>query len=143
MSGASAAITMSLTYLPLEGEAASGGSVATGQLHYDFNALLITGKAHNEDFEPLEEWVNSVPIVGNAITQDTSPQARFQEAQINGRNAISWEEKFRLDLWYVEHQSVWLDLCILALTLVRVIAGEGISEPGKATATPFRGSGRG
>jgi sugar transferase EpsL len=64
-------------------------------------------------------------------------------AQINGRNAISWEEKFRLDLWYVEHQSVWLDLRILALTLVRVIAGEGISEPGQATATPFRGSGRG
>lgn len=62
-------------------------------------------------------------------------------AQVNGRNAISWEEKFRLDLWYVEHQSVGLDLRILGLTLRRVIAGEGISEPGQATATPFRGSG--
>lgn len=63
-------------------------------------------------------------------------------AQVNGRNAISWEEKFRLDLWYVEHQSLRLDLRILAMTLRRVVAGEGISEPGQATATPFRGSGR-
>jgi lipopolysaccharide/colanic/teichoic acid biosynthesis glycosyltransferase len=62
-------------------------------------------------------------------------------AQVNGRNAISWEEKFRLDLWYVEHRSLWLDLRILAMTLRRVIAGAGISEPGQATATPFRGSG--
>ena len=90
------------------------------------------------------------PLLMEYLPLYTPEQARRHEvrpgitgwAQINGRNAISWEEKFRLDLWYVEHRSVWLDLRILALTLVRVIAGEGISEPGQATATPFRGSAR-
>jgi lipopolysaccharide/colanic/teichoic acid biosynthesis glycosyltransferase len=61
-------------------------------------------------------------------------------AQVNGRNALSWEDKFILDLWYVDHQSFWLDVKILALTGIKLIKGEGISQPGQATAEEFRGS---
>jgi len=61
-------------------------------------------------------------------------------AQINGRNAISWEEKFKLDVWYVDHQSLRLDLKIIALTLLKVIKREGISQEGHATMEEFRGN---
>lgn len=61
-------------------------------------------------------------------------------AQINGRNAISWDEKFKLDVWYVDHQSFWLDLKIMALTLLKVIKKEGISQPGHATSEEFMGN---
>jgi sugar transferase EpsL len=61
-------------------------------------------------------------------------------AQVNGRNAISWEEKFKLDVWYVDNQSFWLDLKILWLTFCRVVKQEGISQQGRATADKFRGS---
>ena len=64
-------------------------------------------------------------------------------AQVNGRNAISWEEKFKFDVWYVDNQSVWLDLKILALTLGKVFKREGISQYGHVTAEPFRGSDEG
>lgn len=59
-------------------------------------------------------------------------------AQINGRNALTWEEKFTLDVWYVEHWSLWLDLKILALTLWKIIYREGINQPGQATIERFR-----
>jgi lipopolysaccharide/colanic/teichoic acid biosynthesis glycosyltransferase len=61
-------------------------------------------------------------------------------AQINGRNAISWEEKFSMDVWYVNHQSFWLDLRIFLLTIWKVIRREGISAAGEATMAPFTGS---
>jgi lipopolysaccharide/colanic/teichoic acid biosynthesis glycosyltransferase len=61
-------------------------------------------------------------------------------AQINGRNAISWEDKFKLDLWYVENQSLWLDLKILFLTIKKVFIKEGISADGEATMSAFKGS---
>lgn len=61
-------------------------------------------------------------------------------AQVNGRNAISWEEKFKLDIWYVENQSFWLDVKIIALTLVRVVSGAGVSQKGMATVQKFKGS---
>ncbi|WP_349570011.1 sugar transferase [Azotobacter salinestris] len=61
-------------------------------------------------------------------------------AQVNGRNALSWEEKFRLDVWYVEHRSFRLDLRILLLTLRRVLAREGINAEGEATMPRFTGS---
>lgn len=61
-------------------------------------------------------------------------------AQVNGRNAISWEEKFEYDVWYVENQSSWLDLKILFLTLKKVFVREGISQAGQATMTKFTGS---
>lgn len=60
-------------------------------------------------------------------------------AQINGRNAISWEEKFELDVWYVENQSLWLDCKILFLTLKKVLVRDGINEDGQATVTKFKG----
>lgn len=62
-------------------------------------------------------------------------------AQINGRNALSWEEKFRLDVWYVDNRSFWLDLKILALTVKKVFVREGISAAGEVTAAKFTGSG--
>jgi sugar transferase EpsL len=61
-------------------------------------------------------------------------------AQVNGRNAVTWEDKFRLDLWYVDHWSFWLDIRILFLTLGKVFKREGISQPGQATAEEFHGS---
>jgi len=61
-------------------------------------------------------------------------------AQVNGRNAISWEEKFELDCWYVEHQSMWLDIKILWMTLVSVLARRGVSQQGHVTMEPFRGN---
>jgi len=61
-------------------------------------------------------------------------------AQINGRNALSWNEKFRLDLWYVDNQSIWLDIRILWLTVRKVLSREGISAAGEATMTRFMGN---
>jgi O-antigen biosynthesis protein WbqP len=62
-------------------------------------------------------------------------------AQVNGRNAIGWEERFRLDAWYVDNRTAWLDLKILWLTLWKVLRREGVSADGHATMPPFRGSG--
>ena len=61
-------------------------------------------------------------------------------AQVKGRNAISWEQKFKLDVWYVENQSLWLDIKILFLTVKKVIVKDGISADGEATMTKFTGS---
>lgn len=61
-------------------------------------------------------------------------------AQVNGRNAISWEEKFEFDVWYVDHQSFVLDLRILAMTAMRVFRGGDINQPGAATMTKFSGA---
>jgi len=60
--------------------------------------------------------------------------------QVNGRNALSWEEKFDLDLWYVDHQSIWLDLRIMLLTVAHLIRPRGISQEGQATMESFRGT---
>ena len=61
-------------------------------------------------------------------------------AQVNGRNAISWEKKFELDVWYVDNQSMFLDLKILLLTIKKVIIRDGISQKNQATAKPFNGN---
>jgi lipopolysaccharide/colanic/teichoic acid biosynthesis glycosyltransferase len=61
-------------------------------------------------------------------------------AQVNGRNAISWEDKFKLDVWYVDHCSLWLDIKILWLTVKKVLVREGISAAGEATMGKFTGS---
>ena len=61
-------------------------------------------------------------------------------AQVNGRNAISWEEKFKLDTWYVENQSVWLDFKIMLQTVKKVLAKDDINEAGEATMTKFTGT---
>ena len=62
-------------------------------------------------------------------------------AQINGRNTLTWEDKFRYDVWYVDHWSLWLDIKILAMTFWKVIKREGINQPGRATADEFMGYG--
>lgn len=61
-------------------------------------------------------------------------------AQVNGRNAISWEQKFELDIWYVNNRSLWLDIKILCLTLKKVLVRDGISAEGEATMSKFTGS---
>jgi len=61
-------------------------------------------------------------------------------AQINGRNSLSWEQKFQLDLWYVEHQNFWLDLRIVLISIWKVLRREGINAAGEATMAPFTGS---
>lgn len=62
-------------------------------------------------------------------------------AQVNGRNAISWDEKFALDVWYVDNQSIWLDLKIIWFTIRKVIKRDGISAAGEATMSRFTGNG--
>ncbi|WP_252090551.1 sugar transferase [Pseudomonas sp. MWU13-3659] len=61
-------------------------------------------------------------------------------AQINGRNALSWEEKFKLDVWYVDNRSLWLDLKIIFLTIRKVVVRDGISAEGEVTMSKFTGS---
>ena len=61
-------------------------------------------------------------------------------AQINGRNAISWDEKFKLDIWYVENQSIWLDIKILILTALKVFKRDGIAASGEVTMPKFTGN---
>lgn len=90
------------------------------------------------------------PLLAEYLPLYTAEQARRHDvrpgitgwAQVNGRNAISWEEKFRLDVWYVEHSSFWLDLKILWLTVSKVLRGDGITQEGSATAEAFKGSPR-
>jgi lipopolysaccharide/colanic/teichoic acid biosynthesis glycosyltransferase len=87
------------------------------------------------------------PLLMEYLPIYSTDQARRHEvrpgitgwAQVNGRNAISWEEKFALDVWYVDHRSLWLDIRILWLTGQKLLAGEGISAPGEATMPRFTG----
>lgn len=88
------------------------------------------------------------PLLMEYLSRYTTEHARRHDvrpgitgwAQVNGRNAISWEEKFRYDVWYVDHWSLGLDLKIVALTLVKVLRREGISGRGVATMAPFQGA---
>lgn len=88
------------------------------------------------------------PLLMQYLERYTPEQARRHEvrpgitgwAQVNGRNALSWEEKFALDVWYVDHQSLWLDLKILFLTFWKVFRREGISQEGQATMEEFIGT---
>jgi lipopolysaccharide/colanic/teichoic acid biosynthesis glycosyltransferase len=61
-------------------------------------------------------------------------------AQVNGRNAISWEEKFKLDVWYVDNRSFWLDIKVIYLTLKKIIVRDGISADGETTMSKFTGT---
>jgi lipopolysaccharide/colanic/teichoic acid biosynthesis glycosyltransferase len=86
------------------------------------------------------------PLLMQYLERYTPEQARRHEvrpgitgwAQVNGRNALSWEEKFKLDVWYVEHVSFGLDVKILWLTLIKVLKREGISQEGHATMQEFQ-----
>jgi sugar transferase EpsL len=93
-------------------------------------------------------WVGPRPLFKHYLERYSAEQARRHEvlpgitgwAQINGRNALSWEEKFRLDVWYVDNWSLKLDLKILFITIGKVLKREGISQPGHATAEEFMGN---
>ncbi|RME05840.1 MAG: sugar transferase [Anaerolineae bacterium] len=88
------------------------------------------------------------PLLVQYLERYSPEQARRHEvlpgitgwAQINGRNALTWPDKFRLDVWYVDNWSLWLDIKILAITLWKVLKREGISQPGHATAPEFMGN---
>lgn len=88
------------------------------------------------------------PLLMEYLSLYSKEQARRHEvrpgvsgwAQVNGRNAISWEDKFKLDVWYVDNQSVWLDIKIIYLTLKKVVIRDGISADGEATMPKFTGT---
>jgi len=88
------------------------------------------------------------PLLQEYLPLYSPEQARRHEvrpgltgwAQVNGRNAISWEERFRLDIWYVDHRSFLLDLKILAMTVGKILKREGIAPEGEATMPRFLGS---
>jgi lipopolysaccharide/colanic/teichoic acid biosynthesis glycosyltransferase len=88
------------------------------------------------------------PLLMEYLPLYTREQARRHEirpgvtgwAQVNGRNALSWEDRFKLDVWYVDNQSLWLDIKILWLTVNKVLKRDGISAAGEATMSKFTGS---
>lgn len=88
------------------------------------------------------------PLLMQYLDRYTPEQARRHEvkpgitgwAQVNGRNAIDWEDKFKLDVWYVDNWSLWLDVKIIAMTIWKILKREGINQPGHATAEKFKGS---
>lgn len=87
------------------------------------------------------------PLLMEYLSLYNHEQARRHEvrpgltgwAQVNGRNGLSWDEKFKLDVWYVDNRSLWLDIRILLLTIIKVVRREGISANGSATAERFEG----
>lgn len=93
-------------------------------------------------------FVGPRPLLMRYLDRYTPEQMRRHEvrpgitgwAQVNGRNAISWEQKFALDLWYVNNLSFWLDLRILLLTVLRILQRQGISQSGEATMHEFTGT---
>jgi len=133
---------------------------ATGKLLPDSQRLTNFGKLlRNTSLDEILELFNVLtgemslvgprPLLMEYLPLYTPEQYRRHEvrpgitgwAQVNGRNAISWEEKFKLDVWYVDNHSFWLDLKILWLTIAKVCKREGVSQEGEATMEKFRGYG--
>ena len=131
----------------------------SGELLPDENRLTGLGKfLRSTSLDELPELFNIAkgemslvgprPLLMQYLDRYTPQQARRHEvlpgmtgwAQINGRNAITWEDKFRFDVWYVDHWSFWLDIKILALTAWKVLIREGIDEPGHISSGEFMGS---
>jgi len=92
-------------------------------------------------------FVGPRPLLPRYLERYSPDQARRHEvrpgitgwAQVNGRNVTTWEKRFQLDLWYIDHCSFWLDVRIMAMTAWKVITGEGVSAPGHATMPEFMG----
>lgn len=90
------------------------------------------------------------PLLNEYLPLYNAEQARRHEvrpgitgwAQVNGRNSLSWEDKFKLDVWYVDNRSIWLDFKILFMTVHKVLVREGISADGEVTMSKFSGSKR-
>ena len=129
-----------------------------GELLPDTQRLTRFGRfLRSTSLDELPELLNVVkgdmsfvgprPLLLRYLERYTPQQMRRHEAkpgmtgwaQVNGRNAITWEQKFALDVWYVDHASLWLDLKIILLTLWKTLTREGISQPGQATMAEFMG----
>jgi sugar transferase EpsL len=95
-------------------------------------------------------WVGPRPLLMQYLGRYSKEQMRRHDvlpgvtgwAQVNGRNTLSWQEKFRLDVWYVDHWRFWLDIQILWMSVWKVLRREGISQDGHATAEEFMGNDR-
>ena len=129
---------------------------ASGALYPDSQRLTPLGRwLRATSIDELPELINILrgdmsfigprPLLMEYLPIYSTFQARRHEvmpglsglAQINGRNSLSWEDKFRLDVWYVDNQSFWLDIRLFMVTIWKVIRRDGISAPGEATMPPF------
>lgn len=132
---------------------------ADGQLLPDGSRLTSFGRfLRSTSLDELPELFNILkgemslvgprPLLMQYLPRYTREQSRRHEtkpgltgwAQVNGRNAISWEEKFQLDIWYVDNWSLALDIKIILLTIMKIIKREGITQEGRATMSEFMGS---
>jgi len=132
---------------------------ASGELLPDDLRLTTFGKwLRSTSLDELPELFNVLkgemslvgprPLLMEYLPRYSPDQARRHEvkpgitgwAQVNGRNALTWEEKFRMDVWYVDHWNLWLDMKILLLTIWKVLKREGISAEGSATMPVFTGN---
>lgn len=132
---------------------------AAGKLRSDADRLTRFGRVlRATSLDEIPELFNVLrgemslvgprPLLMHYLERYSPEQARRHDAlpgisgwaQINGRNNVSWEDKFALDVWYVDHWSFWLDIKILLLTLPKVLRREGINQPGNATAMEFLGN---
>ncbi len=132
-----------------------------GQLLPDADRLTAFGRfLRSSSLDELPELWNVLkgdmslvgprPLLMEYLPLYSPAQARRHEvrpgitgwAQVNGRNALSWEDKFALDVWYVDHRTLWLDIKILWLTVRKVLVREGISAAGEATMSKFEGQKR-
>lgn len=132
---------------------------AQGNLLPDSERLTSFGKfLRSTSMDELPELINVLkgemslvgprPLLMHYLELYTPEQMRRHEmrpgltgwAQINGRNMLTWEDKFSLDIWYVDHQSLSVDLKIILLTFWKIFKREGVRQPGQATAEPFKGS---
>ena len=133
---------------------------ANGKLLPDAQRLTKVGKfIRSTSLDELPQLINVLkgdmaligprPLLPEYLPLYSKEQARRHEvrpgitgwAQVHGRNAISWQEKFRLDVWYVDHCSLAVDLKIIWLTVMKVVKREGISSATSATMEPFKGNG--
>ncbi|WP_431472770.1 sugar transferase [Nonlabens sp. SCSIO 43208] len=131
----------------------------TGELFPDDVRLTRIGKfVRKTSLDELPQLLNVIkgdmsivgprPLLPEYLSLYSKEQSRRHEvkpgitgwAQVNGRNAISWQEKFKLDVWYVDNQSFLIDLNILLRTVKKVFISEGINAKGQATTTPFNGN---
>jgi lipopolysaccharide/colanic/teichoic acid biosynthesis glycosyltransferase len=146
-------------FTPYKFRTMTDGRDASGRLLPDVERLTSFGRfLRASSLDELPELINVLkgemsvfgprPLLMQYLDRYTPEQARRHEvkpgitgwAQVNGRNAISWEEKFRLDVWYVDNWSLGLDLRIIWMTVLKVFRREGISAVGEATMPEFMGS---